>query len=186
MLNNIASSKPALGGVVSADNNAVGISAVVADRPYILGSAVTKIVPLDDKIKPLGVVGKGATIAGVMALGINQIPARGFFVDSGFDSGWNNIGFKGAFWCALDLKNFNATDFADFINTKTFSLSVDKNGVFSIAKTMPADNEEVTNGVVLGVHSGIIQEALDKSITIGANTYEFKYPNGIGAICIAL
>lgn len=186
MLQNIASSKPALGGVVSADNNAVGISAVIADRPYILGSAVTKIVPLDDKVKPLGVVGKGANIAGVMALGINQIPPRGFFVDSGFDSGWNNVGFRGAFWCALNLANFNATDFADFINTKDFKLSVDKNGVFSVSKADIADNENVLNGIVLAVHSGIIQEALDKTITIGANTYEFKYPNCIGAVCIAL
>lgn len=186
MLNSIAIAKPALGAIVSADNNAVGIAHTSADRPFILGSAVTNLVPVNDKASPLSVVGAGATIQGIMCQGISGIVTRGFFIKEDYDKTWNNVGIRGTFWGALDLKNFNGADYADLINTKSFILSVDANGVFSISKTAVANNTAVTNAKVLGVYSGIVQEAIDESIVVGGNTYTFTYPNGIGAICIAL
>lgn len=186
MINSIATSRPALGGAVSADNNALGIIPTTADRPYILGSAVAMIVPTDNKLTPRAIVGNSANVQGIMGLGINQVPPRGYFVKEGYGESWNTLCFRGQFWGALDLKNFVATDFADFQNTKTFSLSVDTNGVFSLSKTLPQGNTAVTNLIACGAYGGIVQEALSETITIGAKTYTFEYPNGIGAVCLIL
>lgn len=197
-INGIAQSKPALGGVVSSITPSVVIAPVSADRPYILGSVVVGITPTASTTPAKAFVGQPEgeqKIQGVMCLGSAQVAQRGEngFVKAGFADDYNNFGTKGAFWCALDLAHFTKSD-VEGVGGKGV-LSVDKNGVLSFGKTNVQNNTSAggtDNNVVIGndcvsvlnFYDKAIIGAIDESVAVGAETYAFKYPKGIGAILV--
>lgn len=183
----ISSNKPSLGGVVSSITPSVVIAPVVADKPYIMGSAVIGTAPATSGENTKAFVGAGANIRGVMCLGAPQIQQRGTdgIVRSGYGEDYNQVGANGAFWAALDLANFTKAD-VDALTAEA-KLSVDSNGVFSYSATAPAGNTEVTsNVVVLNYFDKAIIPAINESVTVGATTTTFNYTKGIGAILLVI
>lgn len=196
----ISQNKPQLG---SPDSNVLAsefINPAVADRPYIMGSAVVGTIPVSNVGATKVFVGQPETnnanaLVGVMCLGAPQVAHRGNFVKDGFESGFNNFATGGRFWVALDLATFKKADL-DGTN-KNLILSVDKNGVFSYTKDLPTanvsaggtdNNVEVSNirVSVLKICDQAIIPAIDEVIGVGATNYTFKYTKGIGAILISL
>lgn len=193
MLSNIAKSLPALGGIVAEVSPSAVISPATATRPYIMGCAVTGIIPAANRETSKVVIGQAAEIKGAMVLGLPQLEQRGSFVEAGFDGKYNNVGLTGAFWCALDLAHFTASD-VEALSAEGV-LSVDKNGVFSYgtanvigndAAGTSADNIQVTNAKVLQYVATPIIGAIDSQVVSGSETYTFKYSSGIGAILLVL
>lgn len=173
----ISGNTPGLGSVASGVIQSVLIAPAKFNKPYIMGAGVVSITP-DSSTKASGAsVGAGATILGIASLGGAQIQQRGDFVKEGYDSDYNQVGLRGAFWAALDLANFDATALTGA------SLYVDANGVFSYAATAPTGATKVTSNVaVLNYCDKAILSAIDE--TIGTTT--FSYASGIGAILLAI
>lgn len=185
--NGIALSRPALGGVVSSMSPSVIIAPANATRPYIMGSIVTGTIPTPNK-QATKVVIKAGQIKGVMCLGTPQVQQRGKtgIVREGFSADYNNFGTKGAFWCALDLKNFDKSK-VDAL-TDNGVLSVDSNGVLSYGENNPAGNTQITgaNIAVLNYYDTAIIGATNETVSVGQTNYTFAYPNGIGAILVVI
>ena len=179
----ITDSSPALGTPVAQVSSASVIAHASANRPYILGSAVIGTISTRDGSKVKALVGAAASVKGVMCLPSPGVEQRGTFVKAGYDDNFNNAGFSGAFWCALDLANFDASEVEAL--TAEGVLSVDSNGVFSYGQTAPSNNTTVTNGVVLNYYDSAILSAMDESVSVDSTTYTFKYDSGIGGIMIA-
>lgn len=183
----IALSKPTLGGLVSSMSPSVIIAPVNVNRPYIMGSVVAGLVPTSSKNSTKAIIKKpaNANIKGVMSLGMPQIEQRGHkgFVKDGYANDYNNIGMKGAFWCALDLANFDKTQ-VDAL-TDNGVLSADDNGVLSFGATAAA-NTIAVNGKVLNYYDTPIISAINETISVGGTQYTFNYAKGIGAILVVI
>lgn len=194
----IALSQPDLGSIVSSMSPSVVIAPVNADRPYIMGSVVAGLAPSASKESTKAFIGAPSgkqKLQGVMCLGIGQIKQRSKdgFVRDGFASDYNNYGTQGAFWCALDLQHFDKIKIVNGAGV----LSVDVNGVLSFSDanitgntaggTATANVEiDNSNASALNYYASPIISAIDETIVVGANTYTFKYPNGIGAILLVI
>lgn len=178
----ISGTRAALGSPVTKISPALTIKHSKANRPYIMGSAVVGTIPARDGFQTTALVGQASVVKGIMCLGIPPIYQRGGFVDKGYDALYNNMALSGAFWCALDLANFSASDISD----EEGILSVDKNGVFSYSLTLPADNVEVKNAVVLNYSNTPLTNPVSRTIKVNDEIYEFDYPSGIGGILLVL
>ena len=185
LVDNIAHNKPELGGVVAYITSAAVNVPVVANRPYILGSAVTKVHPQKPAEPTKVFVGKAATILGVMALGSAQVRHYDHLVEKGFADTCNNMGCGGVFYGALDLQHYDAVKMQTLLGTGAGKLYVDDNGVFSFSDT-DNGNTEVTNAFVISIDSQIIVPAMNKQLNVGGQQYTFNYPKGIGAIAIKI
>ena len=192
MRTGIAQSRPELGGLVSSMSPSVIITPANANRPYIMGSVVAGINPTGTKQSVKAFVGSPTgkqAIQGVMCLNVAQIKQRGGqdgFVKTGFAEDYNNLGTKGAFWCALDLANFDRADVEALQGNGV--LSVDTNGVLSFGATAPAGNAtiEAQNASAYNFYDNAIIGAIDEVVAVGNTTYTFKYPQGIGAILVVI
>lgn len=201
MRTGIAQSRPELGGLVSSMSPSVIIAPANANRPYIMGSVVAGLNPTPTKQSVKAFVGQPAgqqEIQGVMCLNVAQIKQRGGqdgFVKSGFAEDYNNIGTKGAFWCALDLAHFDRTAVEALQGNGI--LSVDGNGVLSFGATAVQGNTsagaaanntpiEPHSASVFNFYDSAIIGAIDEVVSVGNTTYTFKYPQGIGAILVVI
>lgn len=185
LVDNIAANKPELGGVVAYITSAPVNVPVVANRPYILGSAVTKIHPQKPAEPAKVFVGQAATIKGIMALGSAQVRHYDHLVEKGFADTCNNMGCGGVFYAALDLQHYDAGQMQTLLESGDGVLAVDTNGVFSFAEANKG-NTEVTNAFPISIDSQMIIKPLNKTISVGGQQYTFNYPKGIGAIAIKI